>query len=64
MITENSLPAFFEAMPIGIWRQGVDNKFAWANPAFCRIAGCTMVELRAMATLEMIKPSWRKSIES
>ena len=47
MITESSLHAFFDAMPIGIWRQDDRKRFAWANTAFCRIAGYPLEELKA-----------------
>ena len=62
MITEDSLHGFFDAMPIGIWRQGADHKFSWANTAFCRIAGYTLAELQSLETFELVKPSWRKFV--
>lgn len=62
MITESSLHSFFDSMPIGIWRQGANKQFAWANTAFCRIAGYSMAELKTMDTFDLIKPSWRKFV--
>ena len=62
MITESSLHTFLDAMPIGIWRQGADRKFGWANTSFCRIAGYTLEELRSMETVDLVKPSWRKFV--
>jgi diguanylate cyclase (GGDEF)-like protein/PAS domain S-box-containing protein len=62
MITEDNLHAFLETMPIGIWRQAADQKFAWANNAFCRVAGYSLAELQTLETLELVKPSWRKFV--
>jgi diguanylate cyclase (GGDEF)-like protein/PAS domain S-box-containing protein len=62
MITESSLHTFFDALPIGIWRQSADKKFAWANSAFCRIAGYRLDELQRMETFDLVKPSWRKFV--
>jgi len=62
MITESSLHAFFDGMPVGIWRQSVGKTFAWANTAFCRISGYSMEELQAMETIDLVKPSWRKFV--
>lgn len=62
MITESNLHAFFDSMPIGIWRQNAGRKFAWANIAFCRITGYSMEELKTMETFDLVKPSWRKFV--
>jgi len=62
MVTESSLHVFFDSMPIGIWRQNAGKKFAWANTAFCRIAGYSIAELKTMETFDLVKPSWRKFV--
>jgi len=62
MISEDSLHIFFDAMPIGIWRQNDAKKFEWANTAFCRIAGYTLNKLQGMETFDLVKPNWRKFV--
>lgn len=62
MISEDHLHAFFDILPIGLWRQGENKKFAWANRAFSQITGYNLNELRAKETIEFIKPSWRQYV--
>lgn len=59
MITDDSLRIFFDRLPVGIWEQGPERKFAWANQAFVRLTGYPLTELREMETIGLIKPSWR-----
>jgi diguanylate cyclase (GGDEF)-like protein len=59
MITDDSLRIFFDRLPVGIWEQGPDRKFAWANQAFVRLTGYPLTELRQMETISLIKTSWR-----
>lgn len=51
MINEDNLHAFFDILPVGLWRQGQDKKFSWANHAFSQITGYRLDELRDMETI-------------
>lgn len=62
MFDEDDLHQFFDILPIGLWRQGQNKRFAWANTAFSRITGFGVDELRTMETIELIKPSWRQFV--
>lgn len=53
---------FMNKLPVGIWKQGVDKKFEWANIAFSRITGYGLEELVRMETMEMVTPSWRQYV--
>ena len=62
MISEDDLHRFFDILPVGLWRQGENKKFAWANRAFSQITGYSWDDLRSMETIEIIKPSWRQYV--